>query len=159
MARFHFITDWKLGATEQEVYEVLKATDRLTSWWPSVYLRAETLNPGDAQGLGKKVSLLTKGYLPYTLRWNFEVTEVIPARHIALRAEGDLQGHGTWSICRIARTCHVRYDWDISFQKKGLAPLAWLLRPFFAWNHHWAMQQGYLSIQQELARLKSSTEK
>ena len=41
----------------------------LPRWWPAVYLSVHTLNEGDHDGVGSETALLTKGWLPYMLRW------------------------------------------------------------------------------------------
>jgi len=40
-----------------------------------VYLNVRELEPGGKNGVGKVISLYTKGGLPYTLHWQFRVTE------------------------------------------------------------------------------------
>lgn len=150
MARFHFITQWALDARVEEVYEIIKDSSSLSRWWPSVYLNVKTIYPGLANGVGKKVALLTRGYLPYTLRWDFEVIQIIPCKKIVLDAFGDLEGRGTWTFTPEEKGCLVVFDWDIRFRKKGLAWLSFLLRPVFRLNHRWAMKQGYESIKEEI---------
>jgi hypothetical protein len=152
MARFHFITNWVVQASEAEVYQIIKDTDHLTDWWPSVYLQVHTIENGNALGLGKKVDLYTKGFLPYTLSWRFEVTDVIPNQRLALRAYGDLNGTGVWLFSQIGKTCYIRYDWDITFEKAFLSRFVWLLRPLFEFNHKWAMAKGLDSLKQELLK-------
>ena len=152
MARFHFITQWALDAPVEEAYEIIKDSSSLSRWWPSVYLEVKTLYPGLANGVGKKVALLTRGYLPYTLRWDFEVTQIIPFQKIVLEAVGDLEGRGVWTFKPAEQGCLVGFDWDIRFRKKGLAWLSFLLRPVFNFNHRWAMNKGYESIREEIRR-------
>ena len=40
-----------------------------------MYLGVEELRPARADGLGGRVRLHTKGWLPYTLTWDFELVE------------------------------------------------------------------------------------
>ena len=87
---YHFITVWHIPGTIKEVFTVLFADSvALKDWWPSVYLDVKILEQGDANGIGQKVELFTKGWLPYTLRWNFVVTENEPPRHVKIVADGD----------------------------------------------------------------------
>jgi hypothetical protein len=84
---YHFITTWRIPATPEEITAILGDAPALARWWPSVYLRVEELQRGDANGLGKVVRLWTKGWLPYTLRWQFTVTESDPPTGFRLDAE------------------------------------------------------------------------
>ena len=97
---YHFVTTWRIEATPDEISAVLGDAQALARWWPSVYLRVRELEPGDETGVGKVVSLWTKGFLPYTLRWQFIVTESEPPTGFALRAEGDFVGQGIWTLRR-----------------------------------------------------------
>ena len=67
----------------------LLVTADLVRWWPSVYLDVRETAPADARGLGRRVSLLTKGWLPYTLRWSFTISTTLPAVSASLMAQGD----------------------------------------------------------------------
>ena len=97
---YHFITTWKVDATREEVYRTLEKAERLSEWWPSVYLKVEILEPGDELGIGKVVALHTKGWLPYTLKWKFRVTDVSFPTGYSLEAWGDFVGRGTWTFAQ-----------------------------------------------------------
>ena len=85
---YHFITRWRIQGTIEEIAHILADASGLTRWWPSVYLDVRELAPGDARGLGKQIGLYTKGWLPYTLRWQFRISE-IASDGFTLQAEGD----------------------------------------------------------------------
>ena len=153
---YHFITRWEVAASCAEVYNTLKEADDLKRWWPSVYLDVKTVEKGDTNGLGKLVSLYTKGWLPYTLRWQFRVTEVHPQDHsgFSLEAMGDFVGRGVWTFAQQGDRCQVVYDWRISAEKPLLKYLSFVMKPLFAANHHWAMRKGLESLELELRRRK-----
>jgi hypothetical protein len=148
---YHFVTRWRLQATIEEIAQILGDATDLPRWWPSVYLAVRELEPGDARGLGKLIDLYTKGWLPYTLRWQFCVSEV-GASSITLQASGDFVGRGIWSFEQDGEWATVTYDWKISADKPLLRYLSFLMKPIFAANHHWAMNQGQRSLRLELAR-------
>lgn len=154
---YHFITHWRVQATVEEVTTVLGDVMGLPRWWPAVYLDVKELAPGDASGLGRVIDLYTKGWLPYTLRWRFEVTEVEPPRRIVLRAEGDFVGRGIWTIAPDGEWVNITYDWQITARKPLLRALSFLFKPIFAANHHWAMRQGEVSLRLEVARRRVTT--
>jgi hypothetical protein len=150
---YHFITHWHLPETTiQEVSEILGNGTDLVRWWPSVYLGAKELEPGDPKtGVGKVIDLYTKGWLPYTLRWQFRVTDSHP-KGFSLKAWGDFVGRGIWTFEQTGDSVHVIYDWKVSAGKPLLRNLSFLLKPIFSANHHWAMRMGEQSILIELAR-------
>ena len=48
--------------------------------------------------LHDRVELLTKGWLPYKLRWTAEVTRLAPPERIEIVASGDFDGRGIWHL-------------------------------------------------------------
>ena len=93
-AHYEFRTVWRVTGTTDEVRDVLADGASLPRWWPAVYLLVDVLNEGDESGLGAEMAMITKGWLPYTLRWMLRVTEPITDTGYALTATGDLIGTG-----------------------------------------------------------------
>jgi hypothetical protein len=149
---YAFLTRWRVTGTVEEVAGVLGDTEGLKRWWPSVYLDVRELSPGDEHGIGKEIALYTKGWLPYTLRWSFRVTEVDWPHRIALEAFGDFVGTGVWTLAQDGQYVDVTYEWRIRAEKPLLRRLSFLLRPIFEANHRWAMARGEESLRLELAR-------
>jgi hypothetical protein len=154
---YHYITHWRVKGTVEEVAEVLSQATELVRWWPSVYLDVREVERGDENGIGKVVSLYTKGWLPYTLRWSFRVTESSYPYGFALEAWGDLVGRGIWTFEQQGESVRVSYDWKINAEKPLLRYLSFLLKPIFGANHQWAMQMGEESLKLELMRRRAAT--
>ncbi|MFN2606306.1 MAG: SRPBCC family protein [Acidimicrobiales bacterium] len=149
---YHFVTEWWVAGTVDEVKVVLGDARTLPRWWPAVYLDVHVVEPGGPGNLGAVVDLHTKGWLPYTLRWTLHVTEPIVDTGFALEATGDLEGTGRWTFAQVGPEVHITYDWRIHATKPLLRRLGWLLKPAFAANHTWAMRRGEESLRLELRR-------
>lgn len=155
---YHFTTHWRVHSTVQEVSEILGNAPDLVRWWPAVYLEVQELEPGDpATGLGRVISLYTKGWLPYTLRWQFRVTESRWPNGFSLEAWGDFVGTGVWIFDQIGEWVDITYDWRVTADKPLLRRLSFLLKPIFSANHQWAMRRGEESLRLELARRHART--
>jgi hypothetical protein len=156
---YHFVTTWRIPTTAEEISDVLSDAAALSRWWPSVYLEARVVEPGDERGLGRQVELWTKGWLPYTLRWGFRVTASNPPGGFTIEASGDFVGTGVWTLVQ-ERSAHdpggpltrVVYDWRVSAEKGLLRRLSALMKPVFGANHRWAMARGEESLRLEVAR-------
>lgn len=149
---YHFITHWRVESTVDEVSKILDNPLALMRWWPSVYLDVKVVEPGEESGLGRVVSLYTKGWLPYTLRWDFRVTEV-RKDGFTLVAWGDFDGRGIWTFKQDGPWVNIIYDWKIKAEKRLLRYFSFIMKPIFSANHHWAMAKGEESLKLELARL------
>lgn len=154
---YHFVTQWRLQGTVEEVGAIIADANGLSRWWPAVYLDVQVLDVGDANGVGAVIRLYTKGWLPYTLRWQFQVTEVEHLHRLVIRADGDFVGRGIWTFAQDGDWVNVTYDWQVEAQKPWLRRLSFLFKPLFAANHEWAMRMGEKSIRLELARRRAST--
>lgn len=152
---YHFITTWHVEGTLREVTDVLADARDLPRWWPSVYLDVQQLEPGDETGLGRVIRLYTKGWLPYTLRWSFRVTEV-RENGFTLVASGDFVGRGIWTFTQEGSTVRAVYDWKIDAEKPLLKYFSLLFKPIFSANHHWAMARGEESLKLELLRRRGA---
>ena len=149
---YHFVTNWRVKGTIKEVGDILEDAGSLPRWWPSVYLEVKVVEPGDAKGIGKLVTLYTKGWLPYTLRWKFRVTESKWPHGATLEATGDFVGKGVWTLTQEGDSANVRYDWRINAEKPLLRTFSFALKPLFGKHHQWAMARGLESLELELQR-------
>ncbi|MDJ0757019.1 MAG: hypothetical protein QNJ45_26040 [Ardenticatenaceae bacterium] len=149
---YQFVTHWRVRSTCEEISQILGNAPDLVRWWPAVYLNVQEVEAGDENGIGKVVSLHTKGWLPYTLRWHFRVTENHHPFGFSLEAWGDFVGEGIWTFVQDGDFVNIRYDWRIQAEKPMLKYLSFLLKPIFSANHHWAMRQGEVSLEKELQR-------
>ena len=151
-SQYHFVTRWRVVGTVDEVSEILQKPEDFPRWWPSVYLEAEVLAPGDDRGVGRVVRLLTKGFLPYSLSWRLRVVESRRPYGFTIEADGDFVGRGVWAFDQEGAWVDIAFDWRITVGKPGVKQLSPLLKPLFAANHRWAMRRGEESLKLELAR-------
>ena len=155
---YHFVTRWRVEGTCGEVADIIGDPLGLPRWWPSVYLGVEQLRPADARGLGARVRLHTKGWLPYTLKWELEVVDSRYPEGVTIVANGDFEGRGVWTFRQDGRFVDVEYDWRIRAEKPLLRSLSFALKPMFAANHRWAMARGEESLRLELARRRAASD-
>ncbi|MGH9143818.1 MAG: SRPBCC family protein [Vicinamibacterales bacterium] len=155
---YAFLTRWRVEGTCGEVADILGDPLDLPRWWPSVYLGVEELRPPDAAGLGRRVRLHTKGWLPYTLTWAFDLVETRYPHGFTLIASGDFDGRGVWTFTQDGACVEITYDWRLSAEKPLLRNLSFILKPVFEANHRWAMEQGEQSLELELARRRATSE-
>jgi hypothetical protein len=155
---YHFVTRWRVAGTCGEVADILGDPERLSLWWPSVYLRVEQIAAPDSRGVGRRLRLLTKGWLPYTLTWESVVVESRYPYGFTIDAVGDFVGQGIWTFAQEGSFVDVTYDWDIRAEKPLLKALAPVLKPLFEANHRWAMRQGEDSLKLELLRRRATND-
>jgi Polyketide cyclase / dehydrase and lipid transport len=149
---YHFITRWRIKGTTDELFEVISRPLDYPRWWPSVYLRTEEIDAGDKNGIGRRIRLHTKGWLPYTLLWESTSTESVKPQRLAIRADGDFVGRGIWTFEQDGEFVNSTFDWKLIAEKPLLRWFSILMKPIFSANHRWAMNQGLESLKLELRR-------
>src|SRR5215831_18876619 len=154
---YHIITQWHVQSTREEIWEILANGPDLARWWPSVYLDVLELQPANTPPEDKVISLYTKGWLPYTLRWQFRIREQHYPDTFTLDAWGDLTGRGIWTFEQDGNWVNITYDWKIRGDKPLFRYFSFLMKPLFSANHRWAMAQGEESLRLELARRSAKT--
>ncbi len=150
---YQFLTEWQIAASRELLYDILKDGKDYPKWWPDVYLGARYEPSGRADGIGDRVHLLTKGRLPYKLRWTAEAVRRDYPHEIEVSATGDFVGRGIWRLEETGNhETHITFDWRIRADKPLLRLFSPIFKPIFQWNHHWAMSTG-------LARLKAEAQR
>jgi hypothetical protein len=153
-----FQSRWRVESTREEVFALIDDLPSFARWWPSVWLKVETLATADANGVGATYRLTSKGWLPYLLHWTSRTIEKKYPERIAVEATGDFQGGGVWTFAADGPMVDMVYDWRIRADKPLLRRLSFLLKPLFAFNHNWAMKKGLVSIKLELARIHAKSD-
>ena len=98
-----FANFWQVEGKADEAYEILTDVPGYLRWWPEVYLAVERITPAAQDGLGETHRLLTRGKLPYRLRWNTRIIETRRPIGFTIEATGDFVGRGVWSFNERAR--------------------------------------------------------
>jgi hypothetical protein len=84
------------------------------------------------------------------------VTENHAPHGFVIEAEGDFVGRGEWTFEADGEAVNIRFDWRIRADKPLLRWFSFLFKPFFRWNHAWAMARGQESLNRELLRRRSA---
>ena len=149
MAEYHFVSTWQIQAPIERVWEEIYHAERWPSWWKYV-VGVEELEPGAADGVGKRVHLLFRTRLPYTLGFDVRLTRVQPPSELESEATGELEGIGRWTLTSVDGGTLVRYTWDVRTTRWWMNLLAPFARPAFSWNHDQLMREMAESLARRL---------
>jgi hypothetical protein len=148
---YHVTTTWQVEADLHEVAAILREPASLARWWPAAFLAVES--PGRSDGrLGSAGWVWSKGWLPYTLRFEFDVTDLPGKPGVIVRVAGDFEGCCVCTVTARGSCLEIEFDWQVRVHKPVIRRWSWLLRPVFVANHLWVMARGLESFRLELAR-------
>jgi len=151
MKTYDFVSNWKVEAPLELVWTILKKAEDWPLWWKALK-SVDVLQSGAASGVGERTRSVWRTALPYTLQFDFELTEVNHLERIAGKASGELEGFGCWTFSTDGSYTHLRYDWQVKTTKAWMNALAPLLKPAFQWNHDVVMQWGEDGLNAECKR-------
>jgi hypothetical protein len=149
MTDYHFVSSWRLQAPIERVWDEIFHTERWPSWWKYVH-RVEELDPGDADGLGRRQHLVFTTRLPYRLGFDIRVRHLQPPTTLEAVATGELDGVGRWTLTPVDGGTLVRYDWDVRTTRWWMNLAAPVARPAFVWNHDALMREAAQSLARRL---------
>ena len=142
MARYRFVSSWRIAAPVQDVWSAIHDAQRWPTWWPSVR-SVEVIEPGDEAGVGRLLRFTFTTRLPYTISFESRIVEVSRPHAIEGRVQGELDGSGRWELAaEDAGETVARYTWDVRTTKPWMNLLAPLAGPVFRWNHDALMREG-----------------
>jgi hypothetical protein len=152
---YHFVSQWQVAGKIEDAYDLIANPVDYPRWWPSVYLEIEELAGGNESGVGQRFRLHTKGFLPYTLRWESYAVEARRPHRLEIRATGDFNGRGIWTLRQNGPLVDLEFDWNLTAEKPLIRHLSFLLKPLFSANHRWAMGKGQQGLIRELQNARS----
>ena len=142
MASYSFVTEWRLEAPIERVFELLHDTTAWPDWWPAVKAVDEVRPPTDRSGVGRVLHYTFKGKLPFTLSFETTVDRVERPTVLGGRAHGELEGYGLWTLREEDGSTLVHYDWQIRTTRWWMNLLAPIAAGAFNSNHDFVMRDG-----------------
>lgn len=146
---YHLISRWEVEATPEEVYRILIRPEEYPQWWPEGFLSVSA----HTQGHERVGTFHTRGYLPYTLRFQAKIVEERYPRQFTAEVRGDFNGRAICSLSSQSERVVISFDWKVCVTKPLIRYASRLLKPLFASNHRWVMRRGQVSLRRELQRL------
>jgi len=148
--RLTYVTDWRLDAPIEHVWDALVDVESWPRWWP--YVReVQTLHRSATNDLGTVRRLQWRSRLPYGFALEVETTEVRKPTRLVGRASGDMVGEGCWELARDGAGTLVRYTWTLELHTRWMRMSAPFMAPVFRWNHEGVMRGGGRGLARHLA--------
>jgi hypothetical protein len=151
MASYRFVTEWRLAAPIETVFDTIEDSRAWPEWW-SMVKAVERLREGDDDGIGTVDRMTFVGKLPYRLAFDMRAARRRRPDELVGTATGELEGVGEWSLRRDGEWTVVRYVWSIRTNRwwmNLLAPVPFV-RQIFELNHHAVMRNGLAGIRRRL---------
>ncbi len=145
-------TRWRFQASADALFAFLNHPLAFPDWWGAFFLRAETLEKGDEQGIDRLIRFRTKSLVGKELVWGYRTLAVVAGRRIDLRISGDFLGDAQWLLEEDGIYTDVIFEWNVTAEKTFLKDFLGLRKSAIKTNHRWGMEQGRIALEKELAQ-------
>jgi uncharacterized protein YndB with AHSA1/START domain len=139
-----FIDEWDVEAPQERVFDALADSRTYPEWWTPIYKEVEAEGPPQ---VGRVSRQKFKAKLPYTLTTESKLVALDRPNRFEVEVEGDLRGHGVWTLTPRDGKVHVRFDWRVLADRPLLRYLTPVLRPLFRWNHNEAIKAAMRNLE------------
>ena len=148
MAKYKFVTRWKLNAPLPEIWNCISEIEKWTEWWKGV-LEVKVIR--DRTNDRIRFAHTWQSFIPYKLKFITEVIEIDPLKSITAKVTGELEGTGRWEFKEAANgETVVTYYWFVSTTTTWMNLTAPFLSWLFRWNHNTVMRWGGKGLTEKL---------
>jgi uncharacterized protein YndB with AHSA1/START domain len=137
-APFRYDHRFELTVEPAALWRAIEQTDRYVDWW-------SWLQTFEGGGLtpGATARCVVRAPLPYSLRFDVHVEEVVPVTRVVTRIDGDLVGPARLEVTPTEGGCAARLLWELELRDPVLRPLAMVTRPAMKWAHDRVVDVGF----------------
>ncbi len=141
--------------TPEELWTTLEQTDQYRNWWP--WLREFRVD-GDGFRVGSTAHLVIQAPLPYQLRCEIHVDDVVRPQKLVARVTGDLEGPARLELQPTPGGAQARLAWTLDVHSSLLRPLATIGRPALSWAHDRIVERGLDQFEQRALQNRKPAE-
>lgn len=136
---FHFARTWELDVPPDRFWATISRTGDYRTWWP-------WLREFDADGMreGSQWRAVIQSPLPYVLRVQLVLDEVVECERLAASVSGDIGGWASLDLAAAPdnKGSMVDVEWDMRPRSRAMQAAAVLARPLLRWSHEWVLARG-----------------
>ena len=140
---FTFDRTWELEVGPERFWHTISRTDEYQQWWP-------WLKEFEADGMAKG-STWNAGIqspLPYVLRVQLVLDEVVPCERLSATVDGDIIGHAGLTLTPTEAGSAIDVEWDMKPRSRAMQLAAVMARPLLRWSHEWVLARGLEQFRQ-----------
>ncbi len=151
MEMYHFVTNWFFQSPPEKVWDELSNFASWPSWWPA-WKKLSAQGEETAISVGSCIDGELRGNLPYTLKFQLEITRLQNPSCIAFSSTGGLVGSGSMLFEPKNDGTAVTIHWDVGTSSAffNLAAKLPAVRKMMEKNHNEVMQEGQRLFRQRL---------
>jgi len=126
-----------LDVPPDRFWATISRTGEYRNWWP-------WLREFDADGFreGSRWRAIIQSPLPYVLRVELELEDVVECERLAAAVTGDIGGWAALDLAESPTGSSVDVEWDMRPRSRAMQAAAVLARPLLRWSHEWVLARG-----------------
>ena len=126
-----------IAVSPEELWSAVVRVDQMPVWWPWL----EDFRSGPVEA-GESATFTVRAPLPYRLRFEVTLDEVVASRRLAVSVAGDLAGWARLDVEPDELGCRAAVSWLLRPQRRLIVVASRLARPLLAWGHDRIVAEG-----------------
>lgn len=128
---------YRFVASRPAVWAALTRVDDYPGWWP--WLREFD---GDVFATGARWRCVVSPPLPYTVRFELHLLDVVAPESVDARIEGDITGHAHLELTDDGAGCELRLVSELTAVRGAAEFVSRFVPPLASFGHHWVLDNG-----------------
>jgi uncharacterized protein YndB with AHSA1/START domain len=137
VVRFRLDRRFDFALTRDEVWSRLTRTEDFPRWWP--WLRRIE---GDGFVEGGTTRIAVAAPVPWVLRLELRVTDLVEGESVDVDVSGDLSGTASLSVAATAGGSTARMAWSVSPSSPALRLATRMTYPLVVFGQNWVVNAG-----------------
>jgi uncharacterized protein YndB with AHSA1/START domain len=134
---FHFQRTWELDVPPERFWATIARTEEYPRWWPWLrHFEADGFAPGATW------RAVIQSPLPYVLRVQLHLDEVVASERLAATVTGDIEGRAAMDLSAAPSGSAIAIEWDMRPRARAMQLAAVVARPLLRWSHEWVLARG-----------------
>src|SRR5262245_24292519 len=148
MNEIHFDDTFAFPAPVEQVWATIARVECYSTWWS--WLHDFTVE-GPGMEAGSTLHGVVVPPLPYRMRLDVVLDDLVPFRSIRADVHGDLEGTAQIRLSGDGTTTRVRAAWTIEMRQRALRLAARLGYPLLRWGHDRVVEATVDSFRRQVA--------
>lgn len=128
---------YHLDASRAEVWRTLTRVERYQSWWPWL----EQFD-GTAFATGETWCCVVKPQMPYRLRFQITLDDVVNAERAQARLDGDIEGYAQLVLTDVRHGCELMLRSELEAARGAAKTLVRWMPWVASFGHDWVIDTG-----------------
>lgn len=142
---YEFLNYWSLDRPVETTWKFITDETMWYSWLGDI-VTIDSFAPDQSLGKGQVYKTCWRGPLPYSLKLDVEIINIVPYSAVSVQTEGDLIGNGVVEFKPDNAGTVITFTWQAQPTRLWMKMLAPFAKRLFEYSHNKLLNEGFRSF-------------